>query len=648
MIRKLLILLTLMFFTPFVVNAEELKMDWLINFGGSDNDEFYDSLVVDNGIILIGSSKSTDIDGITNEGDYDAIIAKYDKNGNLLWQNSFGGNLSDWFVKIFEIDDGYIVQGYYRSTDIEDFPLIGDQDTMLLKYDKNGNFQWKKRMGGTGDDSFSCISTGDGFIIYGDSTGTEINGMVNRGEEDIFIVKYDNDGTLLWQKSYGGSKSEKISDAIYINGDIYFSVLFTSNDIDGIVNNGKTDALLLKYGSDGTLLWQKSYGGNESDSFKYIIEIHNGLLILGSSNSTDIEFLSNVDSYKNFAFRFDYNGNIIEKIIDDSDGKYYYNYIAHLTNDNKYLLYITPAVTSTSKISYMTKYDNNSNLIWKRQLLGTYNASASHILFLNDESFVELGYANFDNIEGFVNNGGLDAIISKYNIDGELLWQKNWGGSGNDTFNNGFSTKNDDLILHGLSNSTNIDGITNNGSMDNIIVKYDKDGNLLWNKNFGGDSSEGYFESFVKIDDNNFIVFSQSNSPSIEGVLNKGQKDIYIAKYSIAYELVDIYSKNGISNSIQQGSNGIITSTPDQGYEVDNIIIKDKNGEVLDLEVTKLEDGTYSFDLFRDVSVEVTFKEKIENPKTGIFDVMTILIIGLLISLLGVTVVKVYNERYEM
>ena len=158
---------------------------------------------------------------------------------------------------------------------------------------------------------------------------------------------------------------------------------------------------------------------------------------------------------------------------------------------------------------------------------------------------------------------------------------------------------------------------------------------------------EGFY-NILQTQDGGFIVSGYSWSTDIVGLPNKGGQDAIIVKYSIEYDLENVTTENGMSTAVQQGSKGIITPTPNEGYEVDTIIIKDKNGEVIDLEVTKLEDGTYSFDLFTDVSVEVTFKEKIENPKTGIFDVMTILIIGLLISLLGVTVVKVYNERYEM
>ena len=98
--KKLLILLTLMFFIPFVIKAEELKMDWQKSWGGNDNDGFFKLLQIeDGGFIAYGSSYSTDIEGLPNKGKTDAIIVKYDKDGNLMWQKRWGGNKGEEFYE---------------------------------------------------------------------------------------------------------------------------------------------------------------------------------------------------------------------------------------------------------------------------------------------------------------------------------------------------------------------------------------------------------------------------------------------------------------------------------------------------------------------------------------------------------------------
>ena len=176
-----------------------------------------------------------------------------------------------------------------------------------------------------------------------------------------------------------------------------------------------------------------------------------------------------------------------------------------------------------------------------------------------------------------------------------------------------------------------------------------------WQKSWGGNSRDSFREgnnydnlnNVIETEDGGIILYGTSDSTDIEGLPNKGSQDIILVKYSIEYDLGNVETENGSAELKQEGKYGIITPTPNEGYEVDKIIVKDKDGNVLDVEVTNQEDGTYSFDLYTDVTVEVIYKEAIENPKTGILDVITIIFVGLFISLSGFFIVKRYNERLE-
>ena len=169
---------------------------------------------------------------------------------------------------------------------------------------------------------------------------------------------------------------------------------------------------------------------------------------------------------------------------------------------------------------------------------------------------------------------------------------------------------------------------------------------MEWQKSWGGNQFDA-LNNVIETEDGCIILFGCSESTNIEGLPNKGLQDIILVKYSIEYDLGNVETENGSAELKQEGKYGIITPTPNEGYEVDKIIVKDKDGNVLDVEVNKQEDGTYSFELYTDVSVEVLFKEKIENPKTGILDVITIIFVGLVLSLGGFFIVKRYNERLE-
>ena len=92
----------------------------------------------------------------------------------------------------------------------------------------------------------------------------------------------------------------------------------------------------------------------------------------------------------------------------------------------------------------------------------------------------------------------------------------------------------------------------------------------------------------------------------------------------------------------------MITSTPIEGYEVDEIVVKDKDGNVLDVKVEKLEDGKYSFDLYTDVSIEVLFKEVLVNPKTGVVSYVGAIISIIFISISTLLVLMFRSKSYRL
>ena len=197
---KKLLLFILILLIPFMINAEELKLNWQKSWGGNRDETFSKILKTpDGGFIVYGYSESTDIEGLPNKGWKDAIILKYDKDGNLLWQNSWGGNSDDVFEGVFQTEDGGIIgYGYSRSTDIEGLPNKGEDDAIIVKYDKDGNLMWQKSLGGTDFDSFHSVSlTEDGRFITAGGCSTDIDGITSIGGCDGIIVKYDKDGNMI-------------------------------------------------------------------------------------------------------------------------------------------------------------------------------------------------------------------------------------------------------------------------------------------------------------------------------------------------------------------------------------------------------------------------------------------------------------------
>jgi hypothetical protein len=186
----------------------------------------------------------------------------------------------------------------------------------------------------------------------------------------------------------------------------------------------------------------------------------------------------------------------------------------------------------------------------------------------------------------------------------------------------------------------------NIGEEDLILIKYDQMGNELWKTVWGGNGTDSVISVYAN-NSNDIYVVAETQSTDLENI----DENIHaLLKYSVVYDFENIVNEknNGTSIVEQQGKYGIVRPMPNEGYEVDKIVIKDKEGNILDLEVTKLEDGTYSFELYTDVSVEVIYKESIENPKTGLFNYIGLLLSMLVCSFISFWFIMRKDEKFEL
>jgi uncharacterized delta-60 repeat protein len=267
----------------------------------------------DGGYIVCGYSYSTDIPGVTNNGEYDYYIIKLNSDGFVAWQKMYGGSGSDSAQSIQETSDGgYIVGGYSSSTNIPDNTHKGGNDYYIIKLDSDGSVAWQKMYGGSGDDyAWSIQETADGgYIVCGRSESTDILGVMNNGGNDPYVLKLKSDGSLAWQGKYGGGSDDsansiqKTADGGYIVcGDSW------SEDIPGVTNNGLSDSYIIKLDSYGYIAWQEMYGGGSVDSANSIQETADGgYIVCGESYSTDIPGVTNNGERDYYIIRLDSNG----------------------------------------------------------------------------------------------------------------------------------------------------------------------------------------------------------------------------------------------------------------------------------------------------------------------------------------------------
>jgi len=260
------------------------NIQWSKIFGGTSYDvSFSIQQTADSGYIISGATGSFGI-GLLN-----VYLIKTDINGNTLWEKTYGQTFSDaaWSVKQ-TADGGFIITGFNSP------PIITNSDVYLIKTDAVGNLVWAKGFGGTNiDEGFVVEQTADGgYVIIGRT------GSFGAGSIDIYLIKTDNTGNLLWSKTFGGA------------GDDWGYSLKQTNDggyiITGYTNSfgtGDYDACLIKTDSIGSLLWSKTYGGINSDGGYSIKQTSDGGFIV--SGGTGSFGAGNSDSY---LFKTDSNG----------------------------------------------------------------------------------------------------------------------------------------------------------------------------------------------------------------------------------------------------------------------------------------------------------------------------------------------------
>ena len=191
---------------------------------------------------------------------------------NLLWNQTYGGPDDDGGSSVqVTSDGGYIIAGSTQS-----FGAGGD-DIYLIKTDSEGNMLWNQTYGGTGYDYGNSVQvTSDGGYIIAGQTNS-----FGAGAYDVYLIKTDSEGNMLWNQTYGST-----------NRDEGHSVQVTSDGghiIAGYTysfGTGSSDVYLVKTDSEGNLLWSQTYGGTVDDSGRSVqVTSDGGYIIAGDTGS---------------------------------------------------------------------------------------------------------------------------------------------------------------------------------------------------------------------------------------------------------------------------------------------------------------------------------------------------------------------------
>jgi hypothetical protein len=244
---------------------------WEKYFGGGDNENGFKVITTSDGGYLISAlTYSADGDVSVNRGNGDMWLLKVDANGNKVWEKTFGGSGYDYEAYITATTDGgYLLAGGTSSNDGDISGFHGGSDLVIFKLDASGNKIWNKIYGGSKSDRpFSFITTKDGgSIVVGrtSSTDGDVSGL-HGSDYDMWVVKLDNKGQKTWQATLGSTNWEEGVSIAEMPDGSYMALGFTyGNDGDVNGNHGDKDFWVVNLSNTGKKLWQRPFGSPGTD-----------------------------------------------------------------------------------------------------------------------------------------------------------------------------------------------------------------------------------------------------------------------------------------------------------------------------------------------------------------------------------------------
>ncbi|MFK7904455.1 MAG: hypothetical protein AB8B69_04985 [Chitinophagales bacterium] len=293
--RSPLIFFILFSFIPSILSAQNPAIIWQQQYGGTGDDRMNDLLGLENGAYIgAGFTTSSDGDISANNGGQDGWVLRMDAGGDLLWEVAIGGNDTDLFNAIEVTEDGgFLLLGTSFSTESELGTAKGDSDIFLVKINSEGAIIWSKLFGGSGKDvGIDLTAIGERrYAIAGYTFSADGDFAENKGDRDACLLVVNETGDLIWAKTYGGS-DEEVFNAVKFEtqSQKIIAVGFTRSE-DGEIqeNKGFSDFWVAQMAVEsGELLQENTYGGTSSDKgIAAVLLEDGGMAILGETLSSN-------------------------------------------------------------------------------------------------------------------------------------------------------------------------------------------------------------------------------------------------------------------------------------------------------------------------------------------------------------------------
>ena len=366
--------------------------------------------------LFAGASLTFGTTTLGNIGDFSMFLFKYDTSGNAIWARSaiaLNGNSGGAIAT--DVSGNIYVEGAFNGSkiifgsDTLTNTIAGTNDVFIVKYDLSGNVIWAKSGGGSGVEYPASIATdisGNVFAsgLFNSSTATfGSTTLTNAGSFDIFLVKYDVTGNMIWAKGEGDTGNDEVTGITTdASGNIYMTGYFGSPSINfgttTLTNSGQYNFFLTKYNSSGNVDWAKSAGGSFTDLSSAIsIDTSANIYITGYYTSSTLPLgttiLTNSDTnmFEIFVAKYNGSGDVVwanGTSATDFSGNTIYNQPVSIANDNAGNVYVSgyfvgntitfgditiPNPTPDTSVVFLAQYSSTSGVPIFTQSQGDIN-----------------------------------------------------------------------------------------------------------------------------------------------------------------------------------------------------------------------------------------------------------------------------------
>jgi len=361
------------------------------------------------------------------------------------WERSFGGAGEDAARSVTQLPGGdYIIAGKTTS-----FKAV-DNDIYILRVDPLGNLVWQRNYGGGGaDDAAQVINVSGGLIVVGSSSSTRT------GQRDIYLMKIKSDGQLVWDKLLGGNDYEDGSGVVELP-DGGLAVIGTTKSYGA----GSSDIYLIRLNSEGETLWEKTYGGPYLDHGSALaLTPDNGFLILGWTKSygegREDFYLIRTDSTGRIIWQRTYGGPYIDYAMALTVAPGNTSAFTGRTNSEK----------TETQVPCLYSLDTLGHTVWQKTYTGFGDGGGNSIIATPNGSYILTGWVTAEDARGQV-------FLARIAGNGSLVWKKLFGGRGEDTGWSVIPTLDGGYLIAGRTTTFS------NSNGDVYLLKTDSDGNL--------------------------------------------------------------------------------------------------------------------------------------------------------------------------